>query len=474
MHEPASREFPWLPVLAATAVGGALRFAGVLQEPWLDEIWSFGLARECQRAADVFALKSSNNHALNTLWIYLVGDRPGFVLYRLPAFLAGLACVPLAGWIAARQGRRAAVAAAWLVALSFLQVVFSSEARGYAPLVFFSLAAFECAWTWLDTGARRWLGGVWLAAVLGVLSQTLFVVGFGGIALAVAARIARDGRPRKLARLAVFASVPFVAFGGWWLVNVRHVFNAGAPAWSALDKLSATASSAFGFPDGHLPALVGTLLAAAVLAFDTRSLARRGDLTWVAQLGVVVLGSLATVVILHDEYFAERYFLVPLAFWLLGFARVLGRLAERTPAAAFFLFALFAAGNTRDLVPFLQVGRGEIGTLVRTLAERSSANPIVVTSNFDFSVRLLLGWHARSLPPGRAVRYVPQRELPPAGADFAVIQRALGPEAPTAIRLGGRRYELVGTARHAGPSGADWALYRREPDGVVAPSPPSR
>jgi len=454
---------PWLPVLAATALAAALRFGALLQEPWLDEVWSWGLARECSGAAAVFTLRSSNNHALNTLWIHLAGDRPDFVLYRLPAFVTGVASVPLAAWVAGRHGPRAALAAAWLVALSFLHVVLSGEARGYAPMVFFSLATFACAWRWLDAGAPRWLALAWLSAVLGVLSQTLFVVGWSGIALGVAARITRDERPRKLARLAAFASIPLLAFGLWWLVNLRHVFNAGALPWNVVDQLAATASSAFGLPDGRLVALLGTLLAAGVLVLDAWWLAARGDATWVAQLGIVALGPAATILLLREEYVAERYFLVPLVFWLLSFARVLARLSERAPVAALALFLVFAAGSARDLVPYLRVGRGEIGALVRTMAERSSSNPIVVTGNLDFNVRLLLNWHARALPPDRAVRYVPQRELPPAGADFAVVQRTLGPEVPAAIRLGARRYALVGTSRHAGPSGADWAVYRRQP-----------
>jgi hypothetical protein len=456
--------FPWLLVLAATGVGAALRLPGLFDDPWMDEVWSWALARSRGSAAELFALRSSNSHALNTLWLHFVGDRPDFVLYRLPAFLSGLACVPLAAWIAGRHGRSAAIAAAWLVALSFLLVVYSSEARGYAPMVFTALAAFECAWTWLDTGARRWLAFSWACAVVGVLWQTLFVVGWAAIALAVVVRVAHDAQPRRLARAAAFLSPPLLAFAAWWLVNVRHVFNAGAPPWSALDMLAKTASSAFGAPEGHLAAGLATLLAAAVLALDARWLAARGDVAWVAQLGVVVLGSAATVVLLRGDFLAERYFLAPLAFWLLAFARVLGRLAGRAPAAAAALFLVFAAGNALHLAPVLRAGRGTVGALVRTMAERSSANPIVVTGNRDFNVRMLLDWHARSLPPGRALRYVPQKELPDAGADFAVVQ---GPVegAPAAVGIGQRRYTLFGTSRPAGPSGESWAVYRREEEG---------
>src|SRR5689334_15360215 len=92
---------PWAPVLLAIAVALALRIPAALQEPWIDEIWSWGLARTRAGLLDVFAIESSNSHALNTLWIRLAGDRGSFLVYRLPALVAGVACVPLAARIAA-------------------------------------------------------------------------------------------------------------------------------------------------------------------------------------------------------------------------------------------------------------------------------------------------------------------------------------------------------------------------------------
>ncbi|MCY2959464.1 MAG: hypothetical protein NTY35_04800 [Planctomycetota bacterium] len=457
--------FPWLAVLAATALAFALRVPALFQDPWIDEVWSWGLARSRSSILDVLTIESSNSHALNTLWIWLLGDQPTFLLYRLPSLLFGLASVPLAARIALRHGRPAAICAAWIVAVSYLSVVYATEARGYALLVLCSLLAFETAWTWLDTGDRRWLAASWACAAVGILAQTLFVVGWAAIALAVVLRIVREGRASRWGRIAAYLGVPVGLFVVWWFVNVRHVFNAGAPPWDLAAVLTETLAWSLGLPVANWSLVLGAVLAAGILVLDARLLASRGDRTWVAQVGVALVGSVATAILLRHEYLAPRYFLVPLAFWSLSLARVLGHFAEvgragRVQAAS--ILVLFAAGNLAHAVPFLRVGRGAIGDLVRAMATRSDARPIVVTGNYDFNVGALLEWHRRSLPAGRELVYVPQKQLPPGGPDFAVTDHPhFESEPPTAIRIGTRSYDVVGVSRHAGPSGSDWAVYQR-------------
>lgn len=441
----------------------ALRLPGLVEDPWIDEIWSWGLARSRTGLADVFLIRSSNSHALNTAWMWLVGDRPDFVVYRLPAFLAGVACIPLAARIASRAGRNAGIAAAWIAATAYLPIVYSSEARGYAPMCCASLAAFECAWTWLDGGRRRWLVASWISFAIGLLFQTLFVVGFAAIAAAVVARIRGERRPWSKA--ALFVAPPLVIAGAWWFLNVRHVFNAGAPPWDLVDALSDTAVVAFGLPRASWAVLLGAIVALAVVVLDVRHLVARGDRSWIVQVGVVGVTSAATVWLLRDDYLAERYFLVPIVFFGLSFARVLGRIADTSATGAgiaVLLFALFTAGNAAHVVPFLRSPRGTIGELVREMAASSASNPIVVTGNFDFNVGALLEWHARTLPAGRTARYVTRRELSAAGADFAVIEAPRFERDPvTTVQIGNVRYTLVGTSLHAGPTGADWAVYAR-------------
>src|SRR4029079_11651384 len=60
-------------------------------------------------------------------------------------------------------------------------IVYSSEARGYAPMVFFVLLAIDAYERYLATRAWRVLATFWAAVVLGFLSHLTFVHAYGAI-----------------------------------------------------------------------------------------------------------------------------------------------------------------------------------------------------------------------------------------------------------------------------------------------------
>ncbi|MDP7298828.1 MAG: hypothetical protein QF642_05650, partial [Myxococcota bacterium] len=132
----------WLAILGAVGVGIALRVVGLSSDFWLDEIWTWRIATRVDSVLDVFTrIHHSNNHHLNTLPFYWIGDTPDWWLYRLPALGLGSASVALAAAVAWRRGRLEAVLAAWLTAGCFALIHFSSEARGSGPTVAFALAS---------------------------------------------------------------------------------------------------------------------------------------------------------------------------------------------------------------------------------------------------------------------------------------------------------------------------------------------
>jgi len=452
-------------VMALAVVALLLRVPAAFQDPWIDEVWTWGLVRHADSLWSAVASPTSNNHPAHTAFVWLVGDRSAFWPYRLPALAAGVASVLLAARIGGRHGRAAAVGAAALVAFSYPLVVYSSEARGYAPLVFFTLAAYESAWTWLDGCKQRWLVATWACAILGFLSQYLFVVGWAAVVLGIAVRVLASSaaRRRGLVQVALIAGPPLVLFAAWGWFVARHVRNAGAPPFDAWEIVATTITWTLGWPDWA--AIPGAAFVAFVLALDARQLARRGDATWVVQVAGAVVLPAAAAVLLRDEYLAPRYFLVALAFWLLSLARVLGRGFEAgglSRAGALAVLAVSVAGGVARTVPFVRVGRGTNGELVQTMARLSNAPRLRVAGNYDFNVGAQLEWHARFLPPGLAIEYVPSSRVGTQGADFLVMDEPHFREEPAArLRAGTFHFDLVGVSRHEGPCGADWALYRR-------------
>src|SRR3989442_8425256 len=89
----------WLFLIGAIVIGAyALRLFAARDEFWVDEIISWRFARSPQASVlgILFGIHSDNNHHLNTLWMYLIGDRWQWMWYRVPAVLFGAGAVALA------------------------------------------------------------------------------------------------------------------------------------------------------------------------------------------------------------------------------------------------------------------------------------------------------------------------------------------------------------------------------------------
>src|SRR5262249_6510748 len=128
-------------------LAAALRIPGLLTDFWLDEVWTWALIRQQVTSwTDVFTkVRMDNSHPLVTLLMHLVGDQRNWMIYRIPSYLAGVATIPVAARIGLRRGACQGVAVAAVFALSYPMIVYSTEARGYAPVVFFALLSLDIA-----------------------------------------------------------------------------------------------------------------------------------------------------------------------------------------------------------------------------------------------------------------------------------------------------------------------------------------
>jgi hypothetical protein len=119
---------------------------------------------------------------------------------RLPALLAGLACVPLCYWVGYRWlGDRGARWATLLLALSPVHLWYSAEARLYTPMVLTTLLAFGTCDRLLavrdDARAPRWLWPLHLLNVAVMLGLHYYLAVYVVVLAVLAPLLARGVTP---------------------------------------------------------------------------------------------------------------------------------------------------------------------------------------------------------------------------------------------------------------------------------------
>src|SRR5688500_17228352 len=167
-----------LVIFALVFLAAVPRVAGVYGDFWLDEIWSWRIAANI--AAPKWILlhpvaRYDNNHPLNTLTMWLSGHHVYSAVYRVPAVMSGIGTIVVAAIVLRRRGVAEMFAGVLLVGFACRLVSCSSEARGYAPAVFFALVAFDALDRYLRS--RGWFANLAfvLACVLGIAAHLTFV-----------------------------------------------------------------------------------------------------------------------------------------------------------------------------------------------------------------------------------------------------------------------------------------------------------
>ncbi|MGI9307867.1 MAG: hypothetical protein ACR2P6_01315, partial [Gammaproteobacteria bacterium] len=168
----------WLLVLMLV-IAFALRFTIAQDNFWLDEIWSYYMVSTLYTPFEVFTeLKIDNNHPLNSLFMYAMGEQPAWQVYRLLALVCGVATVWYTG-----QASRVTGGKLWLgLLLSMLSlplIQYSAEARGYGPAALCGLLAY---YIYFSRRLNQPLGltamQFWLVCIAGFLSHLSFTFVF--------------------------------------------------------------------------------------------------------------------------------------------------------------------------------------------------------------------------------------------------------------------------------------------------------
>jgi hypothetical protein len=467
-------------VAIAIILAFVLRLWASLDNFWLDEIWSWMMARQLKSPLEVLTrLHHDNNHHLNTLVLYAFGPDAPLYLYRLPAVLAGTGAVLLCGWVAHRWSRPAAVAATLLTGCSFLLIQYSSEARGYAYLLFFTMASFAVIQESFERPRVTWDVLFACCAIFGFLSHLTYLSAYVAlVGWSMWRRIHRDGwlSRRHIAPLIIQLLVPSIFMLVLYLVDLRFIAVGGGEKNSIWMVIAQATSAAFGGPIEGLATVWISVAIGLVALVALFLLYRTGTDLWVPMaVGIFIVPALILLVARPQAPY-PRYFLVSMLFLQLLISWLLGWIYQRPygKAAYVLVIALIISGNAVLTARLLTNGRGGYEAAVRYMLDQTFSERVFVASDHDFRNKTVLAFYFARVGDGGRASYYDFGKWPPEGPEWIVFHAFTQEYSPDKSINDdqGHTYELARVFPYAGLSGFHWALYHNTNRPTNAPLHP--
>jgi hypothetical protein len=460
-----------LAILSVAAL--ALRLYAATDNFWLDEIFTYFLARDkVHSVIDIFTGIKIEHQFLVTLGMYLTGDQLNWVWYRIPSVITGtgtLALMALAGY--RRMRTPALTVTVAVAAVSYPLVVYSSEARGYAGAAFFSLAMFVFIEAYWRNRNRWYLAGFWSATMLAVLYHPAAVCISFALGLRSLAREWRQGGgfPRIVRELAWCHGIP-LAFIAWlYLAIMRQWGSVGGDILPVARVLGDTMAIAIGLPMREefrsWALFLGNILILSCLWILAKLV--RSDI-WIFYLSALLVAPALMLGLNSRSYVYVRYFVVLFPFFYLMVGEAMDAFAREfkwARAAVIGLCVLMLIGNTVATASFLRVGRGGYLNAVNYMAANTPRPNITVGGDHNFRNGYPIDFYSRYLPKDRSMVYLRSDAWPPEGPDWYLIHKTCSEEdfePASVVTVRGGAYRLVESYPVLCLSGVAWHLYRND------------
>lgn len=462
-------------LLAVVVVGVAARIAMGFESFWLDEAWSWSMARQAESAAEIFtSFKHDNNHPLNTLYLYAVSDSLGSAHWfwlRLPSLLAGAAALVLLARLGRAWGRVESLVVVTLAATSFPMISASAQARGYALAIAASLA--YVALTRADgekPGRAGRVAGLTTIALAGLLSHPTFVYPLAGAAGLTGMRVLDSGAGarRAVGRVLVLHGIPVAVALLLFALFYADGSIGGGPLYDRWVTVRQAAAQTMGLPRRGPLTWIAALVAVVLSVQGMRAVWQRGQRDWACFFVVALAVAPAAVVAVSDpKLIYARYLLTTFPWFYLLAAVGLGSLwrgaAGRLAVVA--VVGFFALSNGAHTARVLAEGRDDYLETVRFIDRLTEGERIVIGSDHDFRNGTVLRFYAKRVASGRPVVYVPRDRWPARGPEWYLRHDWKAGHDPDATHepLPGLRYERVESFEHGAGDGFQWFVYRRIP-----------
>jgi hypothetical protein len=454
----------WIAVAVLTVVGFVLRLACARGDLWLDEIWSMNHVRGLANAGDIlWRLPSTNNHVLNSLWLWLVGPRAPVVLIRLQSIIVGTLTVPVAALLCGRSGPAAAITGAALAAGATIFVQYGSEARGYAGLLLMIFVAAEALEGFLEKPSEAARFGFAGAVALGALFHLTMLQATVTLIAATLLRLKFRGRSLPeilaagldLALMGIIGAVPALALLAASILNTHRIETGALTPFSATalgQSLSSLYAATLGLPF-DLPLPFALLLCLGLTGLAALLLAPERLILPLTTL--LLPAAFAALTRTPNVQYPRFYLIAVLGLVLLvsDIARKFWR--ERRWIAACGLGGFLLIGNAVHLEKLFVFGRGNIRPLVARMERDGVAS---FGSNLAPET-----WASLHFYDSRdALTLVQSQDWCTRPPDWYVLTDRPGEELPKAFGPNGCAgpYRLVMVIERAPLSGLGYALYQ--------------
>jgi hypothetical protein len=467
------KRFQFCGLIAASilliVVAVAIRVRAAQNDLWLDEIWSLDLVDKISSPREVFShIHSDNNHYLNSLWLYICGFQGNWCGYRMLSILAGIGTVALAWLIGHRRDMINAIMAMLLTGFSYVLILYSSEARGYSTLIFFSVLSYYLLDCYLRD--RRWQVALLfsLSACFGLISHLEFAIFFFSSFLWASYRLIKSGSGfgQAIEPLAVCYAIPTLLLALLYRIDIRYMVIAGGDQ-PGLFKCYATALAwALGMPP-LIPTWATFGIATLILMVCLHQLWREKSDSIVFFGSVVVVMPILLAIAQGSEVLYVRYFIVSIAFFLLLMSFLLASLytawgSKGTMLCGFLLIG-YVIANGWHLMALFRFGRGNNGQAIRYLVQNSKEPRFTVGGDQDFRIGTVVDFYNRTEIGNHSLKYVTMNNWPANGVEWLICQKESyadpAPPAQVLTDRKGHQYELAKIFPTTPLSGLHWFVY---------------
>lgn len=463
-----------LVTLAAVVIGVILRVLAVDGDLWLDELWSLVQVSEVNSPVEIVTrLKHDNNHLLNSLWMWTVGNQAPAFVYRLPSLIFSIVALLLILGETRRCSDRA-LYRLWLVllALSYPLTIYGTEARGYALVVLMAIVGFLSLTHMIrDPRDSRAIASFCIAGVVGCLSHAIYAlflapaVAFLGYMLLTSNLRANSARIVRLGILlpVITACILTVTF-------YKGMVIGGAPLLPYLEVAASTISVSFGGEalSSVDPSVTGwslflCLLVVAASGFELVTWVRSRD-PIALLVALIIITPWVAVAVVQPHFILARYFIIQVVFAYLLFAHFIQRLARQGRLGTLLSILItvgIATGNVLDSLQLATFKRSRFDEIFALLSEASIGLPATVGGDQDYQNSLRLRYASVHGAQAPSFTYITDYRARPEAPRFIIRESLDAYEVfpPTWEAPSGARYQLRGTYKAPPLNGSNVYLY---------------